>query len=75
MRACLATVNAKATDGATALYLASQNGHTGIVKSLLAAGADVNSKTRAGATALAIAKQRGHAEVVKVLLASEEAAH
>ena len=57
--------------GASALYLASQNGHIEVVRLLLAhQGADVNNTTTAGgATALMVAAQFGHAEVVRPLLA------
>ncbi|HLC18327.1 MAG TPA: ankyrin repeat domain-containing protein, partial [Thermodesulfobacteriota bacterium] len=65
-----ADVNAKRSDdGATALYMASQEGHTEVVKELLAKGADVNIKAGNGATALIIASKESHTEVVKELLA------
>jgi len=59
-----AEVNAKASDGYTALLWASENGHSEVVKALLAKGAEVNAKTNNGATALMAASQNGHSEVV-----------
>lgn len=50
--------------------MASQNGHTEIVKLLLASKADVNAKAYAGGkdyTPLSIAKQMGHTKIVKLL--------
>eukprot|EP01084_Bolivina_argentea_P070596 128372_1 len=54
--------------GFTALYVASQNNHTFIVKLLLQNGADVNPTSIHGDTPLYIAAQCGHVEVVRVLL-------
>ncbi|WP_028372926.1 ankyrin repeat domain-containing protein [Legionella lansingensis] len=80
-----ARVNAaRAHDGATALFLAAQDGYTDVVKLLLTYDKhvkaikrwltydqiDVNAVcTTDGATALFVAAQNGHAEVVKLLLA------
>jgi ankyrin repeat protein len=54
----------------TALIVASVNGHTEIVTSLLAAGANVNAKTNGGPTALDVARKQGHGDVVKILEAA-----
>ena len=40
-----ADVNAKSSGGATALMLASQDGHLEVVNALLAKGAEVNAKS------------------------------
>ena len=61
-------VNAKNSDGVTALYLAAQNGRADIVKLLLEYGADVNATTNYGVTALHFAAQNGRADIVKLLL-------
>eukprot|EP01084_Bolivina_argentea_P149005 260384_1 len=54
--------------GFTALYVASQNNHTFIVKLLLQNGADTNATNTIGNAPLWIAALRGHVEVVRVLL-------
>lgn len=65
-------VNAKGTNGETALWMAAGAGHTEIVEALLERGADVNVKDKAyGATALYMAAQEGHTNAVKVLLESK----
>ena len=61
-------VNAKRKNGATALMLASENGHEAVVAALLAAGADVNTKLPNGGMALMLASQNGHEAVVTALL-------
>lgn len=69
-----ADVNAKFRYGTTALFKASERGHTEVVKVLLARGADVTVKdTFYGATAMTWALNNGHIEVVKVLLAKDTA--
>jgi ankyrin repeat protein len=65
-----AEVNAKDTDGMTALMWASGNGHDEVAKALIAAGADVNAKTKNGVTALMVASKKGHVEIVKLLRAA-----
>jgi ankyrin repeat protein len=47
--------------------LASQIGHTGVIRALLAGKADVNAKAGNGATALMLASKYRHQEVVKLL--------
>ena len=54
----------------TPLWIASQKGHTQIVKMLLAVGADVNQAEEDGRTPLFTASWEGHVEVVKLLLAA-----
>ena len=51
----------------TPLILASQNGHTEIVKLLLEADAKVNVATSNDATALILAMQNGHKEIARLL--------
>ncbi|KAI2490607.1 serine/threonine kinase [Fragilaria crotonensis] len=65
-----ANVNAQDSYGATALYIASQNGHLEVVRELLQHdNVDVNLQcTDDGATALYMASQQGHLEVVRELL-------
>jgi len=62
-----ADANARLANGATALMLASQIGHTGVIRELLAAKADVNAKAGNGATALMLASKYRHQDVVKLL--------
>jgi ankyrin repeat protein len=69
--AAKADVNAKMSNGATALISASENGHQEVVRVLLAAKADVNAKMSNGATALVYAANNGHLEVVQALLATQ----
>ena len=62
----------RTTDGVTALWAASKEGHAKVVKLLLEKGADVNVKdTTNDETALWIASKEGHEEVVKLLLAAK----
>ncbi len=62
-------VNALDQSGQTALILACQNpkADTGVVKALLAAGADVNLRSRTGYTALTWAQARNNSEVIRLL--------
>jgi ankyrin repeat protein len=62
-----ANVNVSVYDGMSPLFLASFNGHRGIVKLLLAAGAKMDA-ARNNATALHAASFNGHGEIVKLLL-------
>jgi len=63
-----ADVNASEDDGATAVYIASQNGHLEVVRYLVEHGADVNASEDDGITTLLIASQEGHLEVVQYLV-------
>ena len=55
-------------DGATPLYIASQNGHVKVVEALLTAGADFNQPNKDGVTPFTAASQNGHLKVVEELL-------
>ena len=67
-----ADVNLRNRFGTTPLFMASQNGHTGVVKLLLANKADVNAALKTdGRTPLFMASQNGHTWVVKLLLANK----
>jgi ankyrin repeat protein len=73
-----ADVDAKNASGVTVLFLASENGHTEIVRLLLEAGADASAANPDGATPLIVASQNGHIEIVRLLLeakAEVNAAH
>lgn len=52
-----------------ALGTAAYNGHTAIVRTLLAAGANPNATNDIDETALAYAAENGHTEIVKLMLA------
>jgi len=58
------------TNGETPLFIASQNGHTEIVKALLTRGAAINQARTDGATPLLIASYNGHTATVQALLAA-----
>jgi ankyrin repeat protein len=62
-----AEVNDKDKGGQTALMRAAANGHTAVVKLLLAKGAEVNEKDHDGQTAWTKAKERGHLDIVSLL--------
>ena len=65
-----AKANVNAIDkknGVTAMWMASQNGHTEIVRLLLEYGADVNIKAKNGKTSLRIAKQKGNTQIIELL--------
>lgn len=51
-----------------ALELAAENGHTGVVRLLLTAGANPDREVFEGKTALAVASEHAHWEVVQVIL-------
>ena len=53
-------VDAQLNDGASPLFVASQNGHLDIAKFLLLRGAHVNLQKHDGATSLHIAAEKGH---------------
>lgn len=55
-------------DGATALFIAAQNGHLRILEVLLEHGAKTDAARTDGATPLWIAAQMGHDHVVRRLL-------
>ena len=55
--------------GASALYIASQNGHIEVVRELIAKGAHIDMQENTGESALYIASQNGHIEVVRELIA------
>ena len=62
-------VNAKDSDGRTALVLACSSGHTDVVSVLLKAkGINVNAKLKNGRTALHVASYSGHTTIVSMLL-------
>jgi ankyrin repeat protein len=74
-----ADVNARDTDGWTALHHAALGGdgpmspalgssHSQVMQALISAGADVNAKTKEGEMALTMAAAKGQSEWVKVLL-------
>ena len=58
-----------ANDDFTPLYVASQEGHVVVVRTLVAAGADINKATRThDVTPLYIASEQGHEAVVRKLV-------
>ncbi|CAE7191796.1 Adenosine kinase 2 [Symbiodinium microadriaticum] len=63
-------VNARSHGGSTALFMASANGHTGIVRELLQARASADFANDAGNCPLHWAALNGHLEVVKILIAA-----
>jgi ankyrin repeat protein len=64
-----ADVNARDTNGVTALMMAANYGHIDVVRLLLDKGADIGAKDHSGSTALMAAAVDGRAEVVKLLKA------
>ena len=54
-----ADVDSQATDGATALYEATKNGHVKVVELLLSQKADANKASKRGLLPLHIAAQNG----------------
>jgi ankyrin repeat protein len=63
-----ANVNAKNSDGTTALMEASSRGYTEIMRLLIEAGADVNTQDKNGYTALMMATSNGWHGAVKLLI-------
>ena len=61
-------VDMQKDDGGTALFMAAEDNHLGIVKQLVRRGADVNLGLHTGETPLGSAAQHGHLEVVRFLL-------
>ena len=61
-------VNCQRKDGATALMLASQKGHSDIVKILLTKNPHINTQGETGWTAFMLASRYNHVDVVKLLL-------
>ena len=59
-------------DGATPLLIASRQGHSNVVETLLNAGAVPHISMSDGTTPLAIARQNGHQEVVELLVNIEK---
>ena len=64
------SVDAREADGWTPLMYAGIKGHAGIVKALLAAGADVNAANNQGSTVLIFACVHSHLEAARALVAS-----
>jgi len=64
----LLDVNAKTMHGTTALHFASSGGHEGVLKALVAAGADPHALTPVGQSGLHKACFEGHAGAVDALL-------
>ena len=62
--------NKAINDGATPLFMSTQNGHQEVVRLLLANGAKADRAMNDGRTALFISRQNGHQEVAKLLLAN-----
>ncbi|MEJ2110598.1 MAG: ankyrin repeat domain-containing protein [Acidobacteriota bacterium] len=65
-----ADVNAKRGDKATALFLASMNGHTETVRLLLDVGANTDTEIKIKGktyTSSDIAESNGHTEIVRIL--------
>lgn len=62
-------VNARASNGSTALILAASRGHVEVARVLLDRGADANGAEPDGRTALMAAAMEGYVELVRALLA------
>ena len=63
-----AEVNTVTLRGNTVLTLASQEGHSDVVKLLLEREAEVNTVTENGSTALMVSSQNGHWDIAKILI-------
>ena len=55
-------------DKCSSLHFAAANGHTEIVKLLIAANAEVNAVNNLQKTPLHLAARSGHTEIVKLLI-------
>ena len=60
-------VEAKDSNGMTALHHAARNGHIEVVRLLLDSGATVDAREQVGITPLSLAASRGHAVVIQLL--------
>ena len=67
-----ADANAKDGKGNSALILASEKGHTGLVQYLLTNKADVEAKQKDGWASLHFASQKGHVKVAELLVVRDE---
>ena len=77
MRALLArgaAVDTAMSDGATPLFIASQEGHLAVVRELLGLGASPGLVAHNGATALSRATANGHPAIAQLLRAALAAA-
>jgi len=63
-----ADLDARTSDGRTALHRASVMGHAEVVRLLIEAGADINAADDNGRTPLHRAVQQGHTEILRLLL-------
>jgi len=66
-----AHVNLQDRSGYSALMWASENGYTGLVKTILDNESNVNLRKSDGKSALMLASENGHTEVAKLLLSEE----
>jgi ankyrin repeat protein len=62
-----ASIQCKTNENQTCLHLASEKGHTDVVKILLENGANIKIKTKDKETCLHLATKHGHTDVVKIL--------
>ena len=62
-----ANVGSKTNDNRACLHLASEKGHTNVVKILLEKGANIQSKTNDEDTCLHLAIKHGHIDIVQIL--------
>ena len=62
-----AKLNAKDSDGWTALMYAARDGRAGITKILLDSGADSGAKNSLGKTASMLAVERAHTDITELL--------
>jgi len=63
-----AKIDAKTTDGRTALMLAADAGHFSVAKLLLGRGADLKICNQTGETAFTVAVAKGHLRIARLLL-------